>query len=84
MKIIDFNTRVTKIMKKTRVQCEIHENHESLRIPNENNEKHENHLIPFENHENYENPRIPYENPEKMKIIKFHLRIMKIITILKL
>ena len=72
--------------KNHRIPLEKHENHENLRIlceehekPLEINENHENHRMPFDNIESHENHKIPLE--KKMiilKIIEFHLRIMKI------
>ena len=45
MKIIEFQMRITKLMKNHKITLENPEIHESHRIPFDNNENHENHKI---------------------------------------
>ena len=66
MKILEFHTRVRKIIK----NIEIYENH---RIPEENHKNHEDPKIQIENHENH--TKIITFNMRIMKImniIEFH------------
>ena len=44
----------------------------------ENHLNHENQGIPYEKYNNYENHRNSNDNQKTMKIIAFHVRIMKI------
>ena len=83
MKIMKFNTRITKT-------------NENLNIPIENHENHENHCIPKKNHENHENLGISERLMKIMKkkynstresrtknILEFHARFTKIMKILE-
>ena len=49
MKIIEFHTRITKIIKNQSITLKNHENHENQQISFENNENHNNLRIQYEN-----------------------------------
>ena len=48
--ILEFNKRITKIIKNQSISCDNHENHENQQISFENNENHNNLRIPHENY----------------------------------
>ena len=54
MKLLEFQTRITKIIKKNYSTPESR-NNENLIIPREYNETHEIHKIHFQNHEHHKN-----------------------------
>ena len=53
------------------------------RIPFDKYENHKNIRTTYENHGTNENHRIPFENHEKLKILKIHTRITKIMKIIE-
>ena len=53
MKLLQFNSRITKINKKKIIPFQNNENHEIHRITNENQENQDNLSIPRKNKENH-------------------------------
>ena len=53
MKIIEFLVRIMKVIKKSIVLQQNHENHKKHMIPHENHANHENLRIQRETHENH-------------------------------
>ena len=83
MKIVEFNYRIPRPKKKTKILLENHENCENYIISCEKNTKtkHENNEIPIENYENHENLIILFDNQENIRKNQSNMRIMKIIKI---
>ena len=65
MKIIEFHTRIMKIIEILNNQLANKTNHENLEISYENHENYENPGIPFENNEIHDFFRISCENHKK-------------------
>ena len=63
-----------------RILCAKNENNENTRNPYENNENHKNNRNQHQNHENHEKKQIEIQMTfiKIMKIITFHMRIIKL------
>ena len=62
MKFLEFNARITKIMKQIIIPRQNNENYAIHRISRQNHENHTNLIIPRQNYENHEIHRIQCQN----------------------